>query len=158
MALRAVSSSQTWEYVSKSDPGHPDRIEEARVTGELKEGEAPPEPTVFELGSIPARVMAFIEDETAEVRDLAGAATAAIKQNHTARMLVRVGLRGWRHFLDDEGNEISVPKRSKRNIGGVDMASLPDTDGLDLLPLPVIRELADELRKGNVVAEEDRKN
>lgn len=158
MALKAISSSQTWDYVSKSDPGHPDNIEKARELGELKEGDTVPEPTVWELGSVPSRVMSHIEDETAEVRDLSGAATATIKQNHTARELVRAGLRGWRNFQDDDGNEVSVPSRKRRNIGGVDVACLPDTEGLDLIPLPVIRELADELRKGNVVSEADRKN
>lgn len=158
MALRAVSSAHTWEYVCKADPGHPDNIKKAREDGSLAEGADVPQPTIWELGSVASRVMAWAEDETAEVRDLAGSQTAAIRQNHTARELVRTGLRGWRNFLDDEGNEVPVPQRKRRNIAGVDVACLPDNDGLDLVPLPVIRELADELRKGNVVTEDDRKN
>ena len=142
MALRALQSDLTWEYRSKHDPD--------------REG---PNATVFTLGSVSSRVQAIARDRATEFipdRDDPAQTIARINGAHSQIELCKHGLRGWKNFIDESGDEIKF-KTVKRHVGGRDVMLVSD-ECIDYLPLAVIEELAEEISNKNTLKEEEAKN
>lgn len=143
MAIKGLSMGSTTEYVSKLDPAKgSDR--------ELEDG------TVFVLGTMSSRVQAAIKDKATAFRqdpdskgveDADPEMIAEFRPNESVYLTVQFGLRGWRHFLDDAGNEIKF-ETVKRQLGGQTYDVVAPAC-MDSLGLELARELSDRITKLN---------
>ena len=141
MAIKALDLSKTRKYVSKLDSGD--------------------DATVWHLGTLSSRDVGHIRDSATEISfsgDDAKRAEDGIKTSvNRAKMnveAVRRGLKDVENFLDDKGKPIAL-KLVERDIGGGIKKAVVPNEFLDMIPLPVIEELAEEIMGDNTKAEDD---
>lgn len=138
MAIRALSLASVRHYQSKYD--------EARGTDDA---------TVFDLGTLDSRIVSrirdnatkFVVDQHAPDEEV----ETSIQQYGSAYETVQYGLRGVSKLLDADGNEVAFVTKSRRH-GGVSYPIVSD-EVMAVIPADVIKELADEILKGNVLEE-----
>lgn len=129
----------TLEYVSKFDP---DKGKEA-------EGG---KPTKFILTTLDSRVMGHLRDKATRMSVNPNAnendtVETEVAMNEVAFETVQFGLTGIEPFEDEGGNQI-IFKTVKRNLRGKSYTIASDAV-VNRLPMKVIGELTDELRKLN---------
>lgn len=136
--LRGININETCKYVSKSDPD-------------------PENPTVFQLGVLDSFIVAHIEDQTTEY-DFSGE-TPNVKINAGARAIltVKFGIKSIEGLLDPQTSSPIRVTLEKHLIGGREYSVVPDSI-LCMLPRHIFSELSEEIRKGNVISEEESGN
>lgn len=116
--------------------------------------------TVFEIGSLDSRIMGRITDKATTMSINPNRpdeeVDTTVNASEVAFETVQYGLRGWKNFVDEDGNEIPF-KTVKRNHGGTSYRVV-DEEVLKLLPRAIIGELANEIRKDNELSEAEAKN
>ena len=143
MAIRGLSLNDTAEYQCDVDPD-----------------KGTPDATVWIIGTLSSRVIAYINDNVTEFSPNQDgdevSATAVISSNKMAVERCRFGLRGWRNLLDCDGGQIEF-KSEKAHIGRFWEQAVP-YNLLDKIPLEVLLELSERVRKQNVVEDQEAKN
>lgn len=150
MAIKALNLTRTRKFISKSDTG-PDA-----------------EKTVWLLGTLSSRDIGRIRDSASSFeidtsqKGADGKSTSPDKMTTNVERskmnmeAVRLGLRGWENFLDDDGEPIKFVTK-KLDIGGKVREVIP-MDVLDIIPADLITELADALLGANTPEETDAGN
>ena len=142
MSLVGLRADATREFQSSHDP--------AKGTDDA---------TVFTLGTLTARVQVFLRDQATKFKpdpENPDKVIADFLPNSAAYETVRFGLRGWRNFKDEKGNDLPF-KTVKKNLGGREYEFVSE-ESIELLHADIIRELSEELSKLNNLSEEQSKN
>lgn len=143
MSLVGIRLNATREYQSK----------------ELDDNYGTPEAVVFKLGTLSSRVLVLLRDAATKFvpdpNDMTQV-TAQFLPNHSAYETVRYGLRGWVNFRDVDGDDIPF-NTLQRNVSGISMDAVDD-ETMDVIPIDLIRELAEAITEDNVLDEEASKN
>lgn len=144
MAIKALNLTTTRKYVSKLDDGN--------------------DPTVWHLGTLSSRDVGTIRDSATEISfsgDDEERAAEGIKTSVSRTKMnmeaVRRGLKDVENFLDDNGKPVEF-KLVMRDIGGGVKRKVVPNEFLDMIPLPVIEELSDQIMGDNTQAEEEAGN
>lgn len=129
----------TQEYVSEFDPDRGKKSPEGN-------------PTKFQLVTLDSRVMGHLRDKATRMSVNPNAkendtVETEVAMNDVAFETVQFGLTGISPFDDASGNEI-IFKTVKRNLRGKSYTVASDVV-VNRLPMRVISELADQLRKMN---------
>lgn len=135
--IYAIDINETRDYVCKAD-------------------EKSEKPTVWKVGVIDSITMSKLDKVDVEYN--MDTEDTKIKANLMGRELefVRHGLKGWQNFCDRSGQEIKPEFITVGRAGG--SSQILSDKVLQKIPADVIRELAAEIRKGNVLSENERKN
>jgi len=141
MALVGMNLSGVRQYVSKDDP--------ARDQDDYPTADA----TVFELGSLDVFLMSWVYDRAMSLGDNG---QMALNTNATNLDAVRFGLKGWRNFRDEQGNDIPF-KTKQQAVNGKTYTVVAD-ESLQYLSIALVRELAAEIKQVNQVTKEEAKN
>lgn len=113
--------------------------------------------TVFQLGLIDHTLLARIIDANVEVKQETESDKRTIFHNDERNILfVEAGLKGWRDFEDESGNEIPI-EFEERVILGIKTKALKK-ECLARLPYKVIQELGMAIRNINLIGDIERKN
>ncbi len=142
MSLVGLRSDSTRDFQVNADPG-----------------KGTPDATVFELGTLTARVQVYLRDQSTKFKpdpDNEGEVIAEFLPNFSAFETVRFGLRGWTNFKDEDGNDIKF-KTVKKVLSGREYDVVEEA-AMDWLHADVIRELSEELTKVNTLSEKESKN
>ncbi len=144
MAIKALNLGKTWDFQSKSDP---DRGTEQATT--------------FHLQSLDSRVMGKLRDNTTKFlvdpsnpEDVAETSVNAENLNFES---AQFGCTGWDNFQDPVSGVPIAMKTVPRRLGGKSY-QIVDPEVLCLVPLSVIGEMGEDIRKANELTEEDAKN
>lgn len=137
MALKALSMDKTIEFQSSLDP---DKGTENA--------------TVFVIKALSARQVAKIRDKSTKFRtDGKGDETDILMEMHTANYeFVRHGLKEWRNFQDENGNDALLEMETFEGREVVKHSSM------DRLQSDVIQELAARITGFNSLEEDEVKN
>lgn len=143
MAIKAINLVKTVEYELSFD--------DAIGTDES---------TKFTLGALDARVFSVIKDKATALPVSAFSnpegAMASLNMNQTNFEIVVFGLRGWKNFQDESGNQVNF--KTVHTILGGKTYITADPDLIAQLPDEAIAELANKIMDLNSPTEEDRKN
>lgn len=147
MAIKGLSMDSTVEYVSDLDP----------AKGTEREAE---DATFFILGPLSGRAYSMVKDSATGYRtdpdSEIGEVKAEFKPNEVAYLTTQFGLRGFRNFMGDGGNEIPF-KTANKQLGGQPFV-VASPESMDVLGLELIRELSgvvEELSKPSEVELKD---
>lgn len=115
-------------------------------------------PTIFQLKTLDSRVMGHLRDLATRLKVKPGAkptddVETEVAMNEVAFQTVLFGLASAAPFVDQNGKDIEL-KMVKRNLRGKSYDVVSE-DAVSLLPLIVIGELSDALRKINNLGEEE---
>ncbi len=140
--LKGLSMDSTVEYVSDLDP----------AKGTDRESD---DGTTFTLGTICSRVQTQIRDSVTSFKQDKEATTdasdpqmeAKFRPNEAVYMTCQFGLRGWKRFMDNDGNEIPFKTVARQLAGQTHHVASPES--LDRLGLELMRELAENIDKLN---------
>lgn len=138
MALVGLHLEATREYQSVSDP--------ARGKDDA---------TVFILGTLPSRLDGKIRDDSYEWVQAGDGAVAHVKSRDAKAKRVKYGLKGWRNFRGTDGNEIKFETQEEHFGGRTIQVVAPQC--MDVIPLEIMSELADEIVKVNTLGTDDAK-
>jgi hypothetical protein len=146
MAVKGLSSSRTYLFVSLTDPCRDDK-------GNPTDGA-----TVFELGTLDGTLMARIKDLQADskIRELeAGMQSVDVVMTlHAAAMeACRVGIRGWSNFLDEDGKEIKFEARNE--VIGRKQYHVLTSEAVGRIPPDLAMEIMQSLVQTNSISKED---
>ncbi len=144
MAIKALNLGKTWDFQSKSDPD--------RGTSNA---------TTWHLQSLDSRVMGKLRDNTtkflvdpANPEEVAETSVNAENLNFES---VQFGCTGWDNFQDPNTGQPIEIKTVARRLGGKSY-QIVDPEVLRLVPMSVIGEMGEDIRKANELSEEDAKN
>lgn len=144
MTIKALNLGKTWDFQSKSDP---DR--------------GTPEATTFHLQSLDSRVMGKLRDNTTKFlvdpSNPDEVAETTVNAENLNFESVQFGCTGWDNFPHPTTGEMVEAKTVPRRLGGKSYQII-DPEVLCLVPLSVIGEMAEDIRKANELSEEDLKN
>ena len=150
MAIKGISMDSTAEYVSKLDP----------AKGTDRENE---DGTKFVLGTIASRVQTGIRDKSTAFRqdkEIEGddpTMMAEFRPNEATYLTVQFGVRGWKNFLEPDGDNEIPFKTINRQFGGTSY-TVVSPESMDRLGLELLRELAEEIDKLNSPTAEEAKD
>ncbi len=150
MAIKGISMDSTLEYVSNLDPAK-------GTEREYDDG------TVFILGTVAGRVQTSIKDKSTAFRQDTESApedptmTAEFRPNEATYMTVQFGLRGWKRFLESDGQGEIQFKTIQKQLGGTGW-TVASPEAMDRLGLELMRELAEEIDKLNSPTTEEVKD
>lgn len=134
---------------------NPDRSEEYVLEGER--GSA--DPTVFVLGALDGRIMAYINDAVTKFEmdgKAKGAAPDPVFRLGTRRwLLVKYGLRGWRRLCDARGQEVA-PSFDQVPHGKRSYQAVPDMI-IEQIPEHAMTELAEAIANQNELTEAEQR-
>lgn len=162
MAIKALTLSDTFEYVSDSDPSKvrttvdvdpKDPAKGTKEVVEIKDGA-----TVFGLKPLDVFLMGYIYDNASSLTGRQGSEEVGIhtKVNQTNVEAVRFGLAYFKNFKDDAGNDIKV-KTVKASVNGREYDAASD-DTIRLLGNRLVAELALQIKEKSEVGAEAEKN
>lgn len=146
MAITALNTGETRDYISRLDPHHPDK-KDADVSKATK----------WKLRTLDSRVYGYLKDQLTDIGY--GPDGQPYQRTHAHRMYletVRFGLVDWANFKDADGKEVRYVT-VQRKIGNVTYDVIHD-DIVGLIPDEIIVELAIQIREGNTLTEADAKN
>ncbi len=150
MAIKGISMDATQDYVSDLDP--------AKGTDREKD-----DSTIFILGTIASRVQTGIRDKSTAFRqekeseEAEAAMTAEFRPNESTYLTVQFGLKGWKRFLELDGEgEIEFKTINKQSGGRSYIVASPES--MDRLGLQLMRELAEAIDKLNSPTWEEAKS
>ena len=146
MAIKALNTSSVRDYTSVWDSGD--------------------DPTIWKIGSLTARDIGVIRDSVTsfsfgkndEGGIDAGDVDTKIERSKMWFEAVRRGLKGWDNFLDPQTDKPIPFKTIKRDLPGGIRSEIVPNELLDLIPLKIIEELADQIMEGNTMEAEEVKN
>lgn len=136
--LRGININETSKYVSKSDPD-------------------PKNPTIFQLGVLDSFAMAHIEDQTTKYDFSGEAPNVQINAGARAILTVKFGIKGIEGLIDPHTSSPIKVTLEKQLIDGREYSIVPDSI-LSMLPRHIFSELSEEIRKANVISEEESGN
>ena len=141
MSIQALDLASERKYISKSDKGK--------------------EPTVWYIGVLDTRIRKKIEDVGLEYEFDPNApesakAKSSLNIGKSELDLVAFGLKGFDNFLLPSGKKVQF-KTDKRIEGNKQYHVLAE-EIISIIPANIITELANEIKKVNVVSEKERKN
>ncbi len=140
MAIRGLNLGQTWDYQSDKDPD--------KGTSEA---------TTFVLRTLDSRVMGYLRDGVAKVfvdhNKPDDMAETQINMQEMNFQTGQFGIDSWTNLIDTDGSPIEFRTVSKR-LGGKEY-KIVATDVMCRLPIAVISELAEEIRKDNELSDDD---
>lgn len=139
MAIKGISIFESEEYISRTDT-------------EKDKSKA----TIFILGSLDVSTKARLQDNMMAMES--DGINTNIKTNRNTVYLeaVRYGLKGWKNFIDEKGNEIKFDT-VKRLVSGGEI-DIPSDESLNRLPSNIIRELGEKILNVNSLSEFMEKN
>lgn len=162
MAIKALSLSDTFEYVSDSDPSKvvktvpvdPDDPKKGTKAEIVIDDGA----TVFGLKPLDVFLMGYIYDNASTLSGRQGSEEVGIhtRVNQTNIEAVKFGLAYFKNFKDESGNDVSV-KTVKASVNGREYDAASD-ETLRLLGNRLIAELASEIKTKSEVSSEATKN
>ncbi len=118
-----------------------------------------PEATKFVLTTLDSRVMGKIRDRAATMRvdptRPDDEVDTSINIEDVNFMTAQFGITGWENFRGHNGEDIDF-KSVGRRLAGKSYV-IVDPEVLARVPLAIIREIADEIRKDNELDEQDEK-
>lgn len=161
MAIKALTKSDSFKYVSDKDPAK-SKVKVLVDESDPSKGEIEQEKidwstaTVFHLRSLDVFLMGHIYDN-ASLLTGSGGDSFDIKTriNQTNIDAVRFGLVGFDNFADDRGVGIKF-KTVKKVVNGREYDALDD-DILNSMGLNLIGELAGKIKEASEVSAEDEK-
>lgn len=138
-----LNLDQTIEFISKHDPD---------------KGKEDGTPTVFTLNTLDSRVMGHLRDLSTKMAINPKASAdddveTTIAMNDVNFQVVQFGLGGITPFQDENSNDIPF-KTVKRNLRGKSYEIVSEVV-VNRLPLKVLAELSDELRKLNNLGDDE---
>lgn len=162
MAIKALTLSDTFEYVSDMDPSKvkvtidvdPNDPKKGTVEDFLiKEGA-----TYFGLKPLDVFLMGHIYDTANLMTGRQGVTEVQMmtRINQTNIDAVRFGLAYFKNFKDDDGNDCKV-KTVKVQVNGREYDAVSD-DTLKLLSIKLIQELAEKIKDASEVDKDEEKN
>lgn len=141
MSIIGISKFETSDYISSGDP--------ARSEAEGA--------TIFILGSLDVDSRAQIQDNTVSYEaDESGKMNMRLAPAARMLMAVRLGLRGWRNFKDENGNDILF-ETVDRVINGK-LSKVVSDKALGHLPSSLIIELGNQIIEKNTLNGDITKN
>lgn len=162
MAIKALTVSDTFEYVSDTDPckvkntvqvDPEDPKKGTKEVVEIKDGA-----TIFGLRPLDVFLIGYIYDNASTLSGKQGSEDIGIhtRVNQTNADAVRYGLAYFKNFKDDAGNDITV-KTVKSTVNGREYTAASD-DTLRLLGNRLIAELASQIKEHSEVQGDEAKN
>jgi hypothetical protein len=162
MAIKALTLSDTFEYVSDSDPckvkitvdvDKDDPKKGTKEIVEIKDGA-----TVFGLKPLDVFLMGYIYDNASSLTGKQGSEEVGIhtRVNQTNVDTVKFGLAYFKNFKDDAGNDVKV-KTVKASVNGREYDAASD-ETLRMLGNRLIAELANEIKERSEVGAAQEKN
>lgn len=163
MALVGISVAETFDYVSDGDPCKrrvavpvdPDDPEKGtRETTVIDDGA-----TVFKLGGLDVFVYGRITDNASSItrsEDDTKPIDFKTRLNASNIEAVRYGLKGWKHFTDQAGND--VPFGTVKRIEDGREYIVVSNACLKRLGLRLIGELGSRIREASEVSKAEQKN
>jgi len=162
MSIKALSLSDTFEYVSDTDPSKtkktvqvdPDDPKKGtKEVTEVAEGA-----TTFGLKPLDVFLMGYIYDNASTLSGRQGSEEVGIhtRVNQTNIEAVKFGLSYFNNFKDEKGNDVVV-KHVKASVNGREYDAASD-ETLRLLGNRLIAELATEIKNKSEVSAEEAKN
>lgn len=151
MALIGISKFETEDYVSKLDPSrvvfpedHPSKAGELDATSSESNGA-----TVFVLGALDIEERAFITDKTsiAQEDNQEGGTRLVFRPGSRNLWSVRLGLKAWRNFQDENSHGIKI-NFTTYILNGVEKKIVAN-DSLAQLGLALITELGEQILEKN---------
>ena len=118
-----------------------------------------PEKTVFSIGRLDTLLLGYVRDSTIEFskkEERAKQVDALVKSQKRFYLLVQFGLKGWKGFKDDAGNDIAFEQVSIA-VPGIGNRLGLSARAMDMLQ-PYISELALEIDTDNTISKEQEKN
>lgn len=144
MAVVGLTLDETKEYICADDPGNPE--------GLMADEEIGAQPTVFILGALSSRVMTKLRDQSTKFNMEPGQELKAnFAPNEAAWERVRMGLKGWKNFVDGQGKEIPF-KTEEISVTGKPYTVVA-LETMDRIPLSVIQELSMAIDEFNTPTE-----
>lgn len=137
-----IRSGETREFISPHDPD-------------------PANPTVWTIGTLDLRTIAYIQDEMTsfQVSDSKKAqdkSDVKLRISQGKILTVQFGVKGWRNFKDDHGQDIPYEK-DVINLDGKSYDVVSKVI-LDRFPFKLVELLAEEINALNTLSEPERKN
>lgn len=116
--------------------------------------------TRWHIGTLDSKIMGKIKDKaTTLLVDPAkpdDEIQTSVNMEAVNWMTVQFGVPLWENFVDKNGDEVEY--RTKKHYMGGKSYRIVHDDAMSLIPLAVIRELADEIRSSNELDEEGEGN
>jgi len=152
MAIKALDIGKTRPFTSKHDTDG--------------------DPTIWQIGILSSRDKGAIRDsstsfsfnkETLDTGDADGEASdetnidTRIERSKMNFEAVRRGLKGWSNFIGPDGNDVCFKFRMM-DVGGGRKQNVVPNDLLDLIPIDVIDEIADQVMSDATVPAGEGKN
>ena len=143
MAIRALDLSKVEDFTVSTDDGD--------------------DPTIFKVGVLTSRDVGRIRDSVTNISFKSGGKdkgdddeqdiNTSIERSKMNFEAVRRGLRGWENFIGSDDKPVEYKTHVREIDGKQRTVCRPEL--LDMLPLPVITELADKILGDNEVSEDD---
>ena len=160
MALIAMTTSDTVDYVSDQDPS------KKKVPQSAKDPNAEPVmmtviedgATTFKLKPLDVFLMGYIYDNASTLSGKQGTDEVGIhtRMNQTNIECVRHGLAGFVNFADAKGNQVQF-KTQKAVVNGRQYDVVSD-EIMNMLGVRLVQELAGEIKKISEVSKAEEKN
>lgn len=162
MAIKALTLSDTFEYVSAMDPckvkvtidvDPKDPKKGTIIDWTIKEGA-----TIFGLKPLDVFLMGHIYDNANLMTGRTGTLDVQMmtRINQTNIDAVRFGLAYFKNFQDDDGNDCKV-KHVKVQVNGREYDAASD-ETIKLLSIKLIQELAEKVKEASEVDKVEEKN
>ena len=114
-------------------------------------------PTVWSLAALDSRTTGFLADKnTVFTANAEGEQDVKISANDLMFMTVQFGLRGFVNFIDHEGNEVQFKTETK--VVGNKSYDVCSSEIVALIPVDVVRWLAEQISNFNSVEEGEKKS
>ena len=159
MAIRALKLDERWDYVSELDENRVVFAEAAdrtlNGTTDVVASEAAGA-TVWQLGVLDSRISGQLSDKATRFRgnpDYPEDVAMEISPNDKAYRVVQMGLKGFRNFKDDDGNDVEFKTLAQATHSG--SINVVINAILERLPAAIIRELSGVIERRNTVTDEE---
>jgi hypothetical protein len=111
------------------------------------------DPTKWEIAVIDSRVLGMIQDKatklTVDADDPDADTGVEVSQNEVNFLIVQFGLKGWSHFIGENGD---IVYETEDKVLGSKKYSIAKSDILSSIPQDVLQWLASEIMKLNTLS------
>jgi hypothetical protein len=122
------------------------------------EREGEPNPTRWKLRTLDSRIMGRIRDmaSTVQIDPLKGDVAQTVNIREVDFQTVAYGLAGWENFNEAKGTKLDY--KTIRVTHGGQAYEVVDPEVQRRIPVFIIEELAEAIRQGNLLTEDETKN
>lgn len=166
MGIKALKFTSVDRYVSDLDSGKNATVTNQADIDSWKKSKAKdrgpepepkfehsPEATVWLLGTLDSITMAALSDDLTSIGAEGGLVLRNADNDITA---ARLGIKGWENWNDDDGNPL-VFKTEELVVRGRKVDALTE-ELVEMIPIPVLRELGREIKRRNSMDMVEAKN